>query len=331
MGQVDDQSVNTARPIARDIPCVSCGYDLRGLYRDGRCPECAHPVSESVEIWRLKDRRKFESLTLADAAWIREVSESAILGAVTFVLLLVLVFAPESAYERKSSSRVVMLAVACSAWVVAGHAVRKLTIRERGAYATLGFGRKSRFLLRWGFAPCFLVPFCVPLITDIRINDTVTEAILVIVGMILLAAFFSSGVTYYLRVGHLLRRASSRRLAWLARGLAVANVLVTFASFAPTFSHDESSLAALLSMPIVQYGAPEIWMEMKEACWRLESANLRSLIDWLEIAIAAVFPSLLACAAVIHILLWTRLRQAYRAALRREAGSGERTDPSFGT
>jgi hypothetical protein len=34
--------------LARSVPCGSCGYDLRGLRTDGRCPECGFPIWETV-------------------------------------------------------------------------------------------------------------------------------------------------------------------------------------------------------------------------------------------------------------------------------------------
>ena len=38
--------------ISVDLACGQCGYNLRGLRADARCPECAFPISESIEIVR---------------------------------------------------------------------------------------------------------------------------------------------------------------------------------------------------------------------------------------------------------------------------------------
>ncbi len=32
------------RTITRNLPCIVCGYNLRGLSLDKNCPECAHPA-----------------------------------------------------------------------------------------------------------------------------------------------------------------------------------------------------------------------------------------------------------------------------------------------
>src|ERR1043165_5736126 len=36
------------RALMPPVTCIKCGYDLRGTYRDGRCPECGTPATRSV-------------------------------------------------------------------------------------------------------------------------------------------------------------------------------------------------------------------------------------------------------------------------------------------
>jgi hypothetical protein len=40
---------STEGPVPKGLVCVRCGYDLRGLERDGRCPECGTAVEETLE------------------------------------------------------------------------------------------------------------------------------------------------------------------------------------------------------------------------------------------------------------------------------------------
>lgn len=49
--------------ISHDVPCHRCAYNLRGLPRDGRCPECGAPVSVSLQG---------DLLRFADPAWLKK-------------------------------------------------------------------------------------------------------------------------------------------------------------------------------------------------------------------------------------------------------------------
>ena len=35
--------------VARDCPCVSCHYNLKGVRLEGKCPECGAAVSRSID------------------------------------------------------------------------------------------------------------------------------------------------------------------------------------------------------------------------------------------------------------------------------------------
>lgn len=51
-----------------NVPCIGCGYNLRGLAGDGYCPECAAAVAHSLR----EDRLMF-----ADSNWLRQVHRGA--------------------------------------------------------------------------------------------------------------------------------------------------------------------------------------------------------------------------------------------------------------
>jgi len=54
--------------IAHDVPCHRCAYNLRGLSREGRCPECGAPVRVSLQG---------DLLRFADPEWLRRLSRGA--------------------------------------------------------------------------------------------------------------------------------------------------------------------------------------------------------------------------------------------------------------
>lgn len=41
---------DSAPALERDVTCVCCGYNLRGLRLDGRCPECGAPVAQELRF-----------------------------------------------------------------------------------------------------------------------------------------------------------------------------------------------------------------------------------------------------------------------------------------
>ncbi|MBI3834960.1 MAG: hypothetical protein HY287_11575 [Planctomycetes bacterium] len=70
-----------ASPIGIDIACAHCGYNLRGLVREMRCPECGTPVGQSFHG---------KLLRFADSHWLRRVriGTSLKLWNILFVILL---------------------------------------------------------------------------------------------------------------------------------------------------------------------------------------------------------------------------------------------------
>ncbi len=79
MDETPQQSVTVAE-VARvgiDLPCISCGYNLRSLPMSGRCPECNSAIESALHHgW----------LMFADPQWLRRLRSG-----VTFALWAVLV------------------------------------------------------------------------------------------------------------------------------------------------------------------------------------------------------------------------------------------------
>lgn len=75
-------------PVADDLPCYRCGYNVRGLALDGRCPECAAEVDETRR--RLESHRDGQTLPLAesDPRWVRTLAWACVWVLVGGLLLI---------------------------------------------------------------------------------------------------------------------------------------------------------------------------------------------------------------------------------------------------
>jgi len=49
--------------VEEDMPCASCGYNLRTLASDGRCPECGETVARSLGAGRMLSIEEFRRLS----------------------------------------------------------------------------------------------------------------------------------------------------------------------------------------------------------------------------------------------------------------------------
>ncbi|MAW41023.1 MAG: hypothetical protein CMJ30_01240 [Phycisphaerae bacterium] len=50
------------RRLAQSLECRHCGFDLKGVQLDGRCPECGQPVWPSVLLWLDPERDRLPML-----------------------------------------------------------------------------------------------------------------------------------------------------------------------------------------------------------------------------------------------------------------------------
>lgn len=72
-------------PVLRDVACVGCGYNLRGLSTAGQCPECALPVANSLRGRLLRH---------ANPRYVRRLATGAALLACSWLIIVAIGIAP---------------------------------------------------------------------------------------------------------------------------------------------------------------------------------------------------------------------------------------------
>lgn len=88
----DESTTDEPEIIDADIPCVMCGYVLRGLPEDARCPECGAPAKRSLmgDLLRYSTDAYLE--TIQRGGWL--IVATAIAGIALGLLQVVLSFTP---------------------------------------------------------------------------------------------------------------------------------------------------------------------------------------------------------------------------------------------
>ena len=71
----------SASSTSSEVRCPTCGYDVRGLPREGRCPECGEPVERAYFPYPLYG---------ADAAWLRRLRLGALMMGAALIGSIVL-------------------------------------------------------------------------------------------------------------------------------------------------------------------------------------------------------------------------------------------------
>ena len=190
-----------------DIFCVSCGYNLRGLHANGRCPECGAEITSSL------DRAIEDYVRPIDSAWAVQIRDGAILSIVSFILIIALSLAPTSFFELRHPGRTVLLSLASGWWVLAWYAVLKVSRLEPTAPI-----RQAR--IAWALRLSSAVYSIFPFMSAVTPREIPRWGIIPLV-LILVPTPVIAATLLYLRVRQLAARLGRRILA--AAGMAAPN------------------------------------------------------------------------------------------------------------
>jgi len=206
--------VDSDERVIVEVLCIRCGRDLRGQKIGQRCPQCDHPVSDSVYGDFLIHADRATVLKLADAA--RTVKAGAgLLG--LLVLALVLLALGTASNFAQGVSRVfdVMLFGALMVPIPATVGLVTLTQRYSWAYYRARYGRPA-FLKRAALVMLLLLTLLIVL--SLRYPVVVLNAALTLLAVAPTAMFLHG-------LRRLMQRVPNAELAGFAR-VAFVGVLV---------------------------------------------------------------------------------------------------------
>lgn len=129
-----DEPASSSRVVENETPCRACGYLLRGLPVDGRCPECGLAVEASLQS---------DFLRFSDRRWLRTIDRgtrclywAASMAIVTIAFLFLVVWEGHFFRDSVTGVAVSLPMLLCAAFFVA--AACRITARETARIEPMG-------------------------------------------------------------------------------------------------------------------------------------------------------------------------------------------------
>jgi hypothetical protein len=287
--------------ITSDLPCLECGYNLRGLPRYGRCPECGVDVGPSV------DRLNARTLADADARWLRRLSEGSIVGLAALVICLAVAGATPWWFTWRSQQRIVTLGALCTAWVLTGAAAWRLSEREPNS------SEETETRLPRVLRATASVYVMAPILLFYFEPRTTTPGWWWVVVIAYLVAGLIASAGYFLRIAALAARNGARFMPIEARVLGIFSVIVYVIALMPAGHGSPDSLSSMLGSNYLGIGEPKLLRDM------MRLIGSRSIPHPIEIA-GIIFPLWSAVILARAVLMFRRA--SARDSLPRYAGGG---------
>ena len=147
--------------LSRDIPCAECGYNLRGLAPQGRCPECGQDVCVSLAERVAPDA----GAVVPDPRWRRQMVESLVLSLVGLVLGMGTMVNWPAGWEWSRRGPNVPVVLVSTWWVLQWYSAMKLPRRDSAAPSS----SRLEALEVWGLRLFSTVYLVLPALREVRL------------------------------------------------------------------------------------------------------------------------------------------------------------------
>jgi hypothetical protein len=281
-----------------DLRCNQCGYILRGLDLDGRCPECGKPIAQAaLELLESRIDDDASARRALGTTQLRQIVRGGIYlltaGAITVIVGLL----PQGLFRYRTMSRTILFCMVC---VAAGFSLA-------GMWSFAGRDGRRRWQwddsYGWGLRATTVATLVfllsVALIADSRhpLSLAGWSTLRWIVGDLLVWAIPLGGALFFVRVRRIARQLGSPILATLVGFLVCVSsaLLALLAAGGPyPFGYHFDSLALLSSYPVIPAGPMGLWEELPRQLYR--PFGEENLIFWIIVLVCVI--STLSVAAV---------------------------------
>jgi hypothetical protein len=129
--------------LAINLRCVKCKYNLRGMDRQGRCPECGESVSNSrrdkrLKRWKRRRHKRSIKLEAASKRWLKGQLEATTLMAIAAMMVAIYSLTPESWFDRYTTTRTALFVYVCISFGLSTMGAWKLASKTRRQSAWIG-------------------------------------------------------------------------------------------------------------------------------------------------------------------------------------------------
>lgn len=211
--------------VAIDLPCRACGYNLRGLVAEGRCPECGGAVPESMgsDLLRFAPARYVQAL--ADGVdWVLigvtvQVAALLLVGGIGVALTLMTGGGSSAADDAAAAAAMVSLFAGFAGGLALLVGVWLVATPDPAGYET-PLADLGRGAVRWGISGSIVGVPLIVMAAFVLPRDP-AEFVTILSFYLLLGGAVAIVAGYFAQFAHIARRVPSARIARSGRMLSV--------------------------------------------------------------------------------------------------------------
>jgi hypothetical protein len=279
-----DETPTRIVELRRDVACSACGYNLRGLAVQGRCPECGQEVSVSLAEYVVPDA----AAVAIDPRWRRRMTEAVVLALLGLGLALAGVLGWPGFIRPHGARSVVPMGLLSTWWMSQWWSAIRLTWRDPALLRP----RWTDRLRAWGLRLSATAYLALPLLWEACLRSH--DGAWVLPMRVALWSGPVAALAYFLQLAHVFARLSLPRRA--GQAVVIGWLLaLTLRAQMTSFQGMLTSEDVLAWAASFQFGSPGLlaitvldvayWKEPLPFAWFLLVPSLSALLLLLSLLV----------------------------------------------